>query len=263
MPTTDLTSSHQYGEQSWYLFLKFDNILLGPPNNDPTNQVKIVPLGTKSTSPCPAACTPEALKEQFLVLLLRFLSNRQRLYGRCVKGSRENIRKASSHQRVTRRERQSGHQTVQKFGPSPDRLSTSIRWQPWILCFGCWPTILEPPGREVSSKLGPFLTHQGSQRTCNILLWDFIPRGLMSRREGGVSFKKFGTRISFLASRFIKQGEQEKSENQDFEVGNKTSVYTSRKSGHLFQAKIQALKTKPYSLRQSCSCLVRPDPKDD
>lgn len=78
-----------------------------------------------------------------------------------------------------------------------------------------------------------------------------------------MSFKKFGTRISFLASRFIKQGEQEKSENQNFEVGNKTSVYTSRKSGHLFQAKIQALKTKPYSLRQSCSCLVRPDPKDD
>lgn len=44
--------------------------------------------------------------------------------------------------------------------------------------------------------------------------------------EGGASLKKLGTGICFLGSRFIKQGEQEKSKNRNFEVGNKTSVYT-------------------------------------
>ena len=94
----------------------------------PPTKWKLSPWAQNQASPCPAACTPEVLKEKFLVLLLRFLSNRQRLYALCVKGSWEKIRKASSHQRVTHRERQSGHQTVQKFWPNSDRLSASIKW---------------------------------------------------------------------------------------------------------------------------------------
>ena len=71
----------------------------------PPTKWKLSPWAQNQASPCPAACTPEVLKEKFLVLLLRFLSNRQRLYALCVKGSWEKIRKASSHQRVTHRER--------------------------------------------------------------------------------------------------------------------------------------------------------------
>lgn len=42
------------------MVFKFDNILLGPPNNVPTNQAKIGPWAQNQASPCSAACTPEA-----------------------------------------------------------------------------------------------------------------------------------------------------------------------------------------------------------
>lgn len=113
MPIADPTSSHQYGKQSWYC-LNLIISYLDPQIMSPPTKRKLAP-GHK-IKPVPAL---QNAHPRLLVLLLRFLRNHQRLYGLCVKGSREKIRKPSSHQTATRRKRQSGHRTSRSAGLAP------------------------------------------------------------------------------------------------------------------------------------------------